>query len=328
MFLKELCFSQCRYVSILIFSFLVGCAGVDENEQALEALPIQLKIDRFDLRFHQAEPEDIPALKARYPYLFPEQFSDSVWIRRQKDSLQLLLQAAVNEKFDQAHALEEALTHLFKHITHRYPKFRVPHTIGLINNVDYQSKTLFADSLLLISLDTYLGENHSLYEGIPSYVREQMDARFIPVHVAEKIAETMVPQPQERSLLAAMLYYGKLFYIQSLFLPHMATADLHGYTAEQEQWVQDNERYIWQYFIEKQILFDPDPELQDRFVAPAPFSKFYLEIDNESPGRVGRWLGAQIILSYVEKNNPESLNAWMGLPAQTLFNASNYKPKR
>jgi hypothetical protein len=33
-------------------------------------------------------------------------------------------------------------------------------------------------------------------------------------------------------------------------------------------------------------------------------------------------------MSFIEKNNPKSLNTWIELPAQTLFNQSNYKPKR
>jgi hypothetical protein len=30
------------------------------------------------------------------------------------------------------------------------------------------------------------------------------------------------------------------------------------------------------------------------------FSKFYLEIDNESPGQVGGWIGWQIVRSYMK----------------------------
>ena len=46
--------------------------------------------------------------------------------------------------------------------------------------------------------------------------------------------------------------------------------------------VEENETNIWQYFIEKQILYKTDPEWVDRFLEPAPFSKFYLQLDNES----------------------------------------------
>ena len=49
------------------------------------------------------------------------------------------------------------------------------------------------------------------------------------------------------------------------------------YTDEQIHWVNDNEVYIWQYFIEKQILFNTFHLYNKRFIDPAPFSKFYLK---------------------------------------------------
>jgi hypothetical protein len=56
-------------------------------------------------------------------------------------------------------------------------------------------------------------------------------------------------------------------------------------------------RYIWRYFIDKQLLYSDDQKLIPRFINPAPFSKFYLEIDNESPGKV-ELIGWQIVNSY------------------------------
>jgi hypothetical protein len=81
-----------------------------------------------------------------------------------------------------------------------------------------------------------------------------------------------------------------------------------GYKPEQITWCQENESYMWRYFIEKKLLYDTDQKLIPRFINPAPFSKFYLEIDNESPGRVGAWIGWQMVRSFME-NNEVSLAA-------------------
>ena len=57
----------------------------------------------------------------------------------------------------------------------------------------------------------------------------------------------------------------------------------------------------------------------DRFLEPAPFSKFYLQLDNESPGKVGRWIGWQIV-RYYHKNNPEiSLKKLIKTSSQELL---------
>jgi len=76
------------------------------------------------------------------------------------------------------------------------------------------------------------------------------------------------------------------------------------------------------------LLFSTDAKLPNRFINPAPFSKFYLEqIDNDSPGRVGRYIGWQIVKSYAEKNDV-SLVELLNTPAQTIFNNAKYKPNK
>ena len=100
-----------------------------------------------------------------------------------------------------------------------------------------------------------------------------------------------------------------------------------GYTLEEIKWCEENESYMWRYFIENEMLYSDDQKLANRFINPAPFSKFYLEIDNESPGRVGAWMGWQIVRSYI-KNNEVSLEQVLQLNAKELFEKSKYKPKK
>ena len=316
---------------LLFFSFLliaIGCNNINTKESEILSIPMELTVERFDKKFHLAKADGIPELKTDYPFLFPKKFDDSVWIKRQKDSLQLLLLENVEEKFSSMVQLEEDLEYLFKHLKYYFPKTISPRVIGVINNVDYQSKTIYTDSLLLISLDTYLGADHYLYEGIPKYVRQEMDIKFLTSHVASKFAVKKIPPVQDRSLLSQMIYYRKQLYLKEWVLPQSTDAQKMGYTDEQIQWVIDNEVYIWQYFVQKQLLYNTDPSLTQRFIEPAPFSKFYLEIDNESPGRVGVWMGWQIIKSYMDRFPDTEISTLLNLPAQTLFSKSNYKPKR
>nr|HRM13383.1 gliding motility lipoprotein GldB [Flavobacterium sp.] len=64
-----------------------------------------------------------------------------------------------------------------------------------------------------------------------------------------------------------------------------------------------------------------------RFINPAPFSKFYLEIDNESPGQVGAWIGWQMVRSYME-NNKVPVADLLKTDAKEIFSKSKYKPKK
>ena len=305
-----------------------SCNESDSKTSEILSIPLELTIERFDEKFHLSQASDIPKLKKEYPFLFPQKFDDSVWIKRQKDSLQLLLLENVNKKFPKMELLEEDLENLFKHLKYYFPKTQTPRVLVVINNVDYQSKTIYADSLLLLSLDTYLGADHPLYEGIPQYIRQEMDIEYLSSHVVNKFAAYKIPPTKDRSLLSQMIYYGKQIYLKDWVMPQFSDAQKMGYSDKQLQWLVDNEVYIWQYFIEKQLLFNTNPSLMQRFIAPAPFSKFYLEIDNQSPGRVGVWLGWQIIKSYMRRYPETEINALLNLPGETLFSKSNYKPRR
>ena len=321
--------SSLRIFFVLSFICLItGCKEPDSKISEILSIPLELTIERFDEKFHLSQASNIPQLKKEYPFLFPEKFNDSVWVKRQKDSLQLLLLENVNKKFPKIESLENDLEILFKHLKYYFPKTQLPRVLGVINNVDYQSKTIYADSLLLVSLDTYLGADHPLYEGIPQYIRQEMDIKYLSSHVVNKFAANKIPPTNDRTLLSQMIYFGKQIYLKDWVMPKSSDAQKMGYTEDQLQWLIENEVYMWQYFIEKQLLFNTDPSLLQRFIAPAPFSKFYLEIDNESPGRVGVWLGWQIIKSYMKRYPETEINTLLNLPAQTLFSKSNYKPRR
>ena len=321
--------SSLRIFFVLSFICLItGCKEPDSVISEILSIPLELNIERFDEKFHLSQASNIPQLKKEYPFLFPEKFNDSVWVKRQKDSLQLLLLENVNKKFPKIEPLENDLENLFKHLKYYFPKTQPPRVLGVINNVDYQSKTIYADSLLLVSLDTYLGADHPLYEGIPQYIRQEMDIKYLCSHVVNKFAAYKIPPTNDRTLLSQMIYFGKQIYLKDWVMPKSSDAQKMGYTEDQLQWLIENEVYMWQYFIEKQLLFNTDPSLLQRFIAPAPFSKFYLEIDNESPGRVGVWLGWQIIKSYMKRYPETEINTLLKLPAQTLFSKSNYKPRR
>ena len=104
---------------------------------------------------------------------------------------------------------------------------------------------------------------------------------------------------------------------------------LHIEKGERSQinWCAENEGYIWRYFIDKEMLYSVDAKLIPRFLSPEPFSKFYLEIDNDSPGQVGAWIGWQIVRSYM-KNNDVTINELMNKKAKEIFEQSKYKPKK
>ena len=116
-------------------------------------------------------------------------------------------------------------------------------------------------------------------------------------------------------------------YAIAAFLPDSSEQEIIGYTPEQYEWAVQSESNIWKYFIQKEMLYANDPTLTERFISDAPFSKFYLEVDKDSPGRIGVWFGWQIVNSFMEHNDL-SMQEMLVIDNEELFTKSKYKPKK
>ncbi|NNF18289.1 MAG: gliding motility lipoprotein GldB, partial [Flavobacteriaceae bacterium] len=84
-------------------------------KQEVQELPVTLVVHRFDQEFASAGPEQLPQLKSDYPYLFPSQYTDSVWVAKMKDTLQRELLSEVELEFRDFSAQENELELFFKH---------------------------------------------------------------------------------------------------------------------------------------------------------------------------------------------------------------------
>ena len=314
------------FIILIVVFFIVQCKK-NNVEDEINSIPISINFDRFDKKFYNIDSFKLNDLKKEYSYLFPEKFDDIVWVNRRKDSLQLILKNAIEKKIENFDFVEDEINYLFKHVKYYFPKTNIPKIVTLINNVDYQSKIIYLDSMVLISLDTYLGKNHEIYNGIPNYIKYDMDISFLSSHIADKFLDRKINYPNERTFLSQMLYYGKKLYLKEKLLPLKNDTILIGYSKKDFTWAKENEIYIWKYFIEKELLYNTDSKLIRRFLDPSPFSKFYLEIDNQSPGKIGRWIGWQIVRSFMKKNPEVKIEDLIFKSSQELFIKSGYKPK-
>ena len=312
------------FMVLATFVLLFGCNDSDKTEEEIANIPLDLKISRFDREFAAAGEDGLPALRKMYPYLFPA--PDSVWIAKMQDSLQIELFQEVGNAFRSFEEEEEGLEILFKHIKYYFPEYEVPKVITVTNDVDYNNRIILTDSLLFISLDNYLGSQHKYYGGFQRYVAQSLDRNFLVSDVASAFAKQVVPRPRDRTFLARMVYFGKELFLKDKLMPSVEERRRIGFSAEEMDWANANEEPMWRNFIENEYLYSTDTKLNQRFLEPAPFSKFGLELDNESPGRLGRYVGWQIVRAFME-NNTVSLKQLMTLPAEEIFKKSNYKPR-
>lgn len=314
-------------IFLVVALCLIGCRNTDKTEKEISKIPMEVEIIRFDKQFAQATPADLPRLKNQFPLFFPRQYNDSVWVEKMTDTLQVELEEEVLAVFPSDDKLREVLLPLFQHIKYYFNDFRAPTVVTTTSDVDYRNKVILADSLLIIALDNYLGSEHRFYQGIEKYISKEMKPEQVAPDVAAVYARYYVKPPRSAAFLDQIIYYGKQLYLKDLWLPNASDAEKIGYTEKEYQWAEENELYMWRYFIESEMLYSTDPKLGARFIQPAPFSKFYLEIDNESPGMLGRYLGWKIVRSYMKNNNVE-VKRLMIADADEIYKQSKYKPEK
>jgi gliding motility-associated lipoprotein GldB len=318
-----------RFTRMLLALLLIFFSCSDEKKTIIDVskINIDFTINRFEIDFYTANKQTLPKVKEKYPYLFPEAFSDSISFAKIADVQEQELFAETQKVYHDFSSIETQLTSLFKHIKYYNPSFKSPNVVTIQSNIDYESRVIYADSLLLISLDVFLGKNHPFYADFPDYIKENNTKEHLMVSVASSIINQQILPSNNRSFIAKMIHEGKKMALLDWYLPSFSEVEKIGYSKEKFDWAIENEAQIWAYFMEEKLLFSTETNLNKRFLEEAPFSKFYREQDNLSPGKIGVWLGWQIVQSYL-KHNDVSLQEFLKKDPTELFNQSKYKPRK
>jgi gliding motility-associated lipoprotein GldB len=313
---------------LLLLISVFSCKNENEIDKEISDIKVDFIIERFDKAFGNTTAENLEQTKNAFPFMFSEKYPDSFWLAKVNDTIQQQLTQETTQIFSELNEEYKEVKTLFQHLKYYFPEFHVPRVVTTTSNVDYRNKVIVTDTIVLISLDTYLGNEHEFYQGIQKYIRQNFEKDQIVVDMAAAYADKYIYQQQLKSLLDEMIYFGKQLYFEDLVIPFKTDAEKIGYTQEQLDWASANETEIWRFFVEKELLFSTDSKLPNRFINPAPFSKFNLEeIDSESPGQIGRYMGWQIVRAYMA-NNDVSLKDMLQMEAMDIFNNSNFKPKK
>jgi len=188
----------------------------------------------------------------------------------------------------------------------------------------FRENVIVLDKTVSISIDKYLGSEYPLYKDyFQGYERQQMQPKYIARDYLRAWLMSEIMQPEENAnMLSAMVYEGKVLYALSILLPDMDKNDIMGYTSAQSSWAKDNEKKTWRWLVKQNHLFSTDHMLITRFIVDSPYIH---EISKESPGRLGAWLGWQMVKQYADKKG-FLLKDILEMDAQTILEGAKYNP--
>ncbi len=313
------------YLSLMFFC---SCQN-SGRELEISKIPVEIKLIRFDQEFSRIKtPNDLRDLKMKYPMFFPVQVPDSSWLNRSESETQVYIQTKVDSVFSSEESLKKDFETLFQHLLFYKPQFQIPDIYFLLGDGDAEDKILVYDNMLLVSLDFYLGKDQELYYEVPSYLAYEFQPKFM----IRDAALALWPSPYYRqgslrNFLDRMIEEGKAIYLLEQLIPTMSLRDNLSYTEEDLQWSQENEFQVWSYFSQNEYLFSSEGNLSKRFIETAPFSKFFMDFDRETPPRIGRYIGYRIVDSFMQ-NNDVSLPQLLEMAPNLIYQRSKYKPRK
>jgi hypothetical protein len=338
--------------STLVILFLIISFSCNKcNNEANRVKHVNIaKEDTLKIKIHRYEKAlfavDVNDLKNGLKKLLPEYsffIPDSVLknpsdLQGLKDYLADPLMISLNNYCQQIYPdLKEPETKLSKALTyykHYFPERRTPKVFTYVSGLYYEEPIKYADSVLLIGLDMYLGSSCKYYSeilgarySIPGYVQKRYRQDYLMPDCMRAIAKTAVDNSQQTTrFIDYIIYEGKILYFMDAMLPETPDSLKMYYSASQMNWCIKNEAKAWSYIIDQKLLYTTNTNIIAKLCADAPFTSVF---SRQSPPQVGIWLGWQIVRSYMENNPKVTINdLFLDQDAQEILTKAKYKPKK
>ena len=247
----------------------------------------------------------------------PQFLNDTVYGFRQTNALEQTLFADISD-------IQTAINKAFTRIVWLYPETEIPSLYLFVSG--FNASIFFFDDCIGIGADMYLGSDYEYYNRVVyEYQKLTMRKECIPVDVISAYLFHTIPYTSTKSrLLDQMIYRGKVMYLTAQIFDELPPYEVMGWTKEQWNWCVKNERDIWHLVMDKRDLFTTESLVMTSYLNDGPFTA---EISQDSPGRLGIWLGWRIAESYMEHNETVSLQELMAEgDAQKILELSFYKP--
>ena len=299
---------------------LFQAASADDLAQQFASLEAQDARSAVYLRDYiiQIPPE---AEEDPYPYLY-ETYAEPEMLAWLADTV-----AEVHSDLDQALAKVEQA---YRYHRHYLPGDSLP-TVVTYSGV-FGSPVLFFPGGAAVSLPMFMGRDFSAYKTfppdyLPRYFFHRMDKEYLPIEVMDEYARARWYCPAVTpKVLDHMIHEGKLLYYLDLVFPETPDSLKIGYTANQVQWAKENEVNAWALILEEELLYNSQQLEVLRLIGEGPFTK---GMTQESPGRMGVWLGWQIVREYMRRHPEVSFEDLLVIDdAQTILAESGWKPGR
>jgi len=337
-----------KIIGVIVLALLICCAACHRKEkvatppttteQKAKVRNVELKVVRYEQKLFSLDPghlaQGVEEIYGQVPEILiaKDCWKDANMIKSLKgyltDPTIKEIYRETQKQYPNLNDLQSELTSAFKlYLTH-FPDDSVPKIITMISGLDFSIPSVWGyDNTLFINLDMYLGANYKYYSaaGMPKFISTRCDRKYMATDCFTKVmAYKHLPDKTLVSALDNMLDEGKKLFFTLVMFPDASEEDILGYSPEKYEWAKKHEGQVWQYLVEKNMIYSKDEDVIRQLVGETPFTRVF---GNESPGRIGAYIGLQIIKSYM-KQHPETplKDIMLRTDSQKVLSESLYKP--
>lgn len=324
-----------------VTAWIAGCSPEKEScvfKPDVSGIEMDVKIRQLQDSFIDVgSKEELVELLTRYPVIRDEIFrraeypSDSAFIDALFSKLNnphfdtLLLET--RRVFGDLSSLQSEFNEAFANLKFYYPEFTPPHIQTVISGLD--TDLVVTDSLIIVGLDFFLGKGAKYRPKYYEYILRKYDPNDIVPSclliygISDRFNKN---QANDHTVLADMMAFGKSFYFAKHMLPCTPDSVFIWYTPEEINGSRKNEDLIWARFVESQVIFSNNHKIKQDYLGERPVT---IQVGEKCPGRIGQWVGWQIVNKYADTHRDVTLPQLMSIDdAQRLFKESSYKPGR
>ena len=226
--------------------------------------------------------------------------------------------------FANVDSLQEALNTGFSRLHFLYPEWEIPTLYLFVSG--FNSSVMYYENIMGVGVDMYLGSDYPYYNQVVyDYQKQTMRKACVAGDVLSMYLAYNIPYNSKYNrLLEQMIFRGKQLFLLAQLLPNEPVWEVIGYSKEQWDWCEQYEQAIWNRIMQKRDLFKTESNVMSSYMNDGPFTA---EVTQDSPGRLGVWVGWRIVDSYMRNNKDVTLRELMNEnDAQKILEQSYYKP--